>query len=205
MLFLETLSYTFLPDIAKPLFVPHLCPAVCLNYCKYKAWDKETLSENRIHKKTETQMKLKGVKRGERLSNPCCSGISEKKITCWWSLTTFDNIYILKKFPNLFKVFTVPGSWRKQIKLTADWFDPITVSGADNCIITSLGNWQMSPIHIPKSNGFMDYTVRTHYSCLRGGNSHICTTAVITSVWDLMTHPPDNHFFSVSCYFNQQV
>lgn len=77
--FLETLSYAFLPDIALPLFVPHLCPAICLNYCKYKAWGKEALSENRIHKKTETQIKLKGVKRRERLSNPCCSGISEKR------------------------------------------------------------------------------------------------------------------------------
>lgn len=77
--FLETLSCTFLPDIAQPLFVPHLCPAICLNCCKYKAWRKEALSENRTYKKTETHIRLKGVKRGERLSNPCCSGISEKR------------------------------------------------------------------------------------------------------------------------------
>lgn len=120
-------------------------------------------------------------------------------------LVNFDVWQHLQEIPNSVSVLTVPDSWRKQIKLTVDWFNSITVSDADNWIITLLGNWQMSPIHIPKSNGFVDYTVRTHYSCLRGGNSHICATAVITGVWDLTTLPPDSHFFSVSCYSNHQV
>lgn len=101
--FLETLSYAFLPDIAQPLFVPHLCPAICLNYCKYKAWGKDALSENRIHKKTETQIKLKRSQKRREAGRSLLLRHLRKKITCWWILTTFDNIYILKKFPTLFR------------------------------------------------------------------------------------------------------